>query len=433
MNTAANNKNRTAENGKVIETAGKTFPANFAIELVRAKTGSQPQLLLSENGRQKLIAPQIRRKGRTFVPIRVHSSLWDAMTLATGIIDRGSSAKLLAETQDLFDKFVGTPMSEAAVATAWNATTHFADVLPSPPSLLISGSDMNCAMTLLQLFKCIARHPIIVTDLNQHALRSLTIVQPTLLLNCPVVSAHRRAMYSTTNYRELVMPAGPGGAVNDVVSSKAVYLGVQTPGLFEVGVPLNLEGVRSNRPSLNAATCLRIRNHFQPWWLHHRLKNLATVRRSRYTRNNLASEMSGLATIFRSCTGNSRELEQLWAPVLGMVEQGALAERSWDPQCALVVVVWPRLHRREKEMGVTELTTAINDVLDSRGEIRQYSPVEIGKLLKKLGLPRESRNFGMALVFDRATSRRVHELASKFKIGEKLVGCEDCAELLAGE
>lgn len=290
---------------------------------------------------------------------------------------------------------------------------------------------MNCAMILLQLLNCIARHPIIVSELNQNALRSLAMVQPTILLNSPQMSARLRAMYFTTNYRDLVLPPGPGGAVHAVVSSKALYLGSEIPGPYELGVPLNLECVRSNRPFLSAATCVRIRKHFQPWWLHHRLKNLATVRRSRYARNDLASTMSELATIFQNCTGNSAELEQQWAPVLRFVEQGVLARQSWDPGCVLVEVVWPRLHRREKEIGVTDLTTSINDLLDSRGEIRKYSPVEIGKLLqRKLGLATEPRNFGMVLVLDRPVSIRIHELASKFKIGQKMAGCVDCEEHL---
>jgi hypothetical protein len=45
--------------------------------------------------------------------------------------------------------------------------------------------------------------------------------------------------------------------------------------------------------------------------------------------------------MLQSCTGNGAELEQQWAPVLQLVEQGALARQSWDPCCAMVEVVWP--------------------------------------------------------------------------------------------
>jgi len=432
MKAAPSRKNRTAENAGVVETSGEFFADNSAIEPVCTKTGSQPQLLFWRDGRRVGIAPQIRRKGKIFVPFDVHPTVWKAMTLPNGVTNRGSSRKLFAQTTDLIEEYVGIPTADAAIATAWNASTHFADILPSPPSLLISGFDMHSAMILLKLLSCTARHPLILTEVDRNALRLLASLQATLLINQPQMSRRLRALCFSSNYRGIVLPA-PQGAVLGIVSCKAIFVGMEPGWLYERGVPLNLECSRSNRPPLNAATCVRIRNHFQPWWLSHRLRNLRSVRQSRYTTSNLASAMSGLGSIFQSCTGNDADLEQQWAPRLQLLEQNAVARQCWDPRGAFVEVVWPPLHGEEKEIGVSVLTEGINDLLSSRGEIRRYTPEEIGRLLQGLEFATAKRNFGMVLVLDRATSLRIHELARKFKVCQKVAGCPDCAELPGDE
>ncbi|HXZ31135.1 MAG TPA: hypothetical protein VEH30_02535, partial [Terriglobales bacterium] len=148
---------------------------------------------------------------------------------------------------------------------------------------------------------------------------------------------------------------------------------------------------------------------------------------------NLASAMSGLGSIFQSCTGNDADLEQQWAPRLQLLEQNAVARQCWDPRGGFVEVVWPPLHGEEKEIGVSVLTEGINDLLSSRGEIRRYTPEEIGRLLQGLEFATAKRNFGMVLVLDRATSLRIHELARKFKVCQKVASCPDCAELPGDE
>jgi hypothetical protein len=109
MKAAPNRKTVDAENAEVVETAGENFADDSGIELVSTTTGKNPQLLLWKAGCRPIVGPRIRHKRKIFVPIHAHPSVWKAMTLPTGIIARGSSAKLLAETRDLFERFVGVP------------------------------------------------------------------------------------------------------------------------------------------------------------------------------------------------------------------------------------------------------------------------------------------------------------------------------------
>ena len=351
-----------------------------------------------------------------------------SITLPSGIVDRGSSAKLLAETQKVVEDFTGVPTWQAALATAWNATTHFADLLPSPPALLISGSDINCAMALLQILSCTARHSIILSEVSQDSLRSLAAAQPTLLINSPVMSQRRRTFFSISNYRGTVLP-GPRGTLHNVVSSKAFFLGTERPGPYEPGVTLNLDSARSNPHSLDAAACLQLRNRFQPWWLHHRLKNLGSVRRSGCVTSRLAPAMSQLAQIFRRCTENSSELEEHWAPMLQLLNESARERQCWDPLCAIVEVVWPRLHRREQKLVSPILPGGSIRSWNRGGESANAAPNKSAGYceLKDSSLRLEISEWFSYLIVPTASASMSWSI--NIKMARKVAGCPDCATL----
>jgi len=159
----------------VFETAGESFADGSAIELVSSSTGNRPGLFFWRDGRDPTVASHVQREGRFYVPINAGSTIWAATTLPTGIVDRGPSANLFAETRQLVETYIGASSAEAALATAWNATTWFADILPNPPALFVHGPDMSFAIKLFWLFSCIGRHPLIVTEIGRAALCSLMV------------------------------------------------------------------------------------------------------------------------------------------------------------------------------------------------------------------------------------------------------------------
>ena len=76
-----------------------------------------------------------------------------------------------------------------------------------------------------------------------------------------------------------------------------------------------------------------------------------------------------------------------------------------------------------------KLTEFVNAVLSSGGEIRQYSPVEIARLLSRLNLRRSRSGGGMVIELTRMVSRRVHDLGRRFGVTTSpagFPGCPDC-------
>jgi hypothetical protein len=421
-------ENHSEQTTKVIETAGMVFADGSALELVSTSADNRPGLLSWEDGKAPVVAPQIERAGTIYNPPNLDPSVWLATTLPTEVVDRGPAEELFRETVDLFKTFVGVSTAEGALLTAWNATTWFADALLNLPALFIYGWNVIATMRLLRLLSCIDRHALILTDLDGAAIRRLTKLQPTILLNQPQMSARLRSLCSASNFRGLVLP-GPKGSLLSGTCSKAIFLGNPVAPLNDPGIHFFLPPSPTDCPPLDVATQLQIKQRFQPWYLSYRLGHLHEVQQSRFAGTDLSSPMGEIAAVLQSCTGNDSQLKQEWAPLLQSQEQDTLAQRSWDPVAASTEVVWPRLHSSERAISMKELVGFANTLLRSRGENREFGPEELGIKLKNHGICRHRRSAGMVVLFDEPTRRRFHQIARSVGVGKRAAGCQDCEEM----
>jgi hypothetical protein len=199
---APSKANKTAENAKTVETGGEIFE-NSGIELVRG-SGNETQLLYWEDGRDPIIAPQVLRNGTLYTPVKVHTTLWSATVLPSGIVRRGSSAQLFEELESLFPDYLGWPADPAFAAAAWLGADWFSDVLFSPISFLVYGPDISAAIQLFRLLRCITWRPLMVGGLRREALNSLMRLKPYPTLD----RAEHVARPSYSAYQCQLSPAG---------------------------------------------------------------------------------------------------------------------------------------------------------------------------------------------------------------------------------
>ena len=82
---------------------------------------------------------------------------------------------------------------------------------------------------------------------------------------------------------------------------------------------------------------------------------------------------------------------------------------------AILEVIWAPLHET-KEITVNRITELTNALLRCRGEVLEYSAVEIGWKLRNLGLYRHRNGSGMVLRFSREHSLIIHQLAQRFAL-----------------
>src|SRR5947209_3342470 len=152
-------------------TCGELFDDGSAIELVMAQHG-EPELLLFTGG-TVICAPEVTHRGVLYKPIQLNSRIWTATRLPDRTINYGSADKLFAETTALLREHGGFSPPSALLGTAWTASTWLHDSLPSPPTLLVSGSDMDQAVAVFSLLSLVIRRPILLAEVARSALHKL--------------------------------------------------------------------------------------------------------------------------------------------------------------------------------------------------------------------------------------------------------------------
>lgn len=87
-------------------------------------------------------------------------------------------------------------------------------------------------------------------------------------------------------------------------------------------------------------------------------------------------------------------------------------------------------HQAGKESGgVAEITTAVNAILERRGESLEMNPRAVGSLLRVLGLPtRRLGASGRSITLLNSVRRRIHELAEEYKIIGETTASKMCAQ-----
>jgi hypothetical protein len=418
---------------QIIPTSGEVFSDGSFIELVASPNDGKPALLFWD-GKSVRVAPQIEDLRHSYRPLELDVSLWQAMRFPSVAKPYGTIEEFFKRTANLFEHYIGLSVPEAAMATAWTATTWFPDCLSSPPTLVVSGPDMSHVITFFRLLACVCRRALVLGEISRSLVRSLPMaLHPTLIVNQPHLSQTVASLLRDSNYRGLFVP-GNGGTVLDLVCSKAIFTGM---GNFaqqcnDQAVHIALPPVRSELPPLGEREQDRIANLFQPRWLMYRLQHAHKVHQSRSAACALTFPTLELARNLMACVPDEPEFAQALVPLLKSQEQDVLVRRSCDLSSAIVEVLWATLHEPTREATVSRVADLTNALLRSRGEIREYCAEEVGWRLRDLGIPRHRGRNSMVVQFSRETSQRVHRLARGFAVQSlecHAKSCADCTQL----
>jgi hypothetical protein len=415
-------QNDSAIRSEIVYTAGEILPDNSIIELVSTGEARALGLLLWKD-QQLLPAPQIDHNGRHYLPLLLPGSVRRTMRFPRSAASFGTSRKLLEKISNLFETYIGLSPAQIPIASAWVISTWFPECWWRVPDLVITGWNMDLAVTFFRLLACLARHPLMLTGVGRATLRSLPMqVSPTLLINQPEISPRVLEFFRSSNYRDIVVP-GSGGDVCAIAGSKAIFLGTNATenGDFHISLP----ATQCRSSLLTDFNCHQITDEFQPQLLMYRLRyfNKVCAQSSASPSRLPGSQLVSL----QACIQDDDEFAARVAAMVDSREQEARAARSRKPEVAMVEVLWAPSHN-SKELKIKEITKSINTLLRTRGECFEYSEIEIGFLMTNSGLPRHRNGKGMILRFSNVICQRLHELAVEFGLAAgKVQGCAICS------
>lgn len=396
---------------RIVRTSGEIFADGSMIELVSSATDNQLDLLFWHKHR-KIIAPQIEYRDRVYQAPDVDETLRRAIRLPKHAADYGTSKKFFAEIRILFEKYAGLTLAESSLMSAWVCSTWFADCVSSPPTLILSGSEIGAVITFFRLLSCLCRRSLILADVNRPAFLSLMPLQPTLLISQPSGSLKILNLLETSNYRG-VHVVGSGGKVHNVAGSKAIFVGMAETSNTDA-IHLALPG-HHPLPPLDEHSQAEIADRLLPQLLMYRLCNFRKIRESCCDLRKANFPNGELAHNLTTCIQGEPGIAQAIASILQRQDQDAQGQRGCDVNLAILEVIWAPLHDT-KEIAVSRITELTNALLRCRGEVLEYSAVEIGWRLKNLGLYRHRNGAGMVLRFSQENNLIVHRLAQRFAL-----------------
>ena len=408
---------------RLVTTVGESFADGSVLELVTSASSGRLVLLFHKAGKKK-IAPQIEHSSCIYQP----PSLAEAMARAIRVPDDAksyhSTRKLLCRIRELFERNAGLPQPEAALITAWAASSWFADCLSSPPTLLISGPGLDHAIRLFRLLHCLCRRPVLLGDFSRSTFLALAPLGVTFLVNQPGLSPKIRALWSTSNFRGVYVFGN--GKISSVACSKAVFLGMDHVQGDE-GVHVALPPARCDLPSLGEQQQSVIAEEIQPQLLMYRLRKLDEV--CKFSPNKLGSTFMGTEaarSLAASVLGEPEIIESI-APLLLRFQQEKTTRRACDVHPAMIEVGWAPSHV-DREIGISRLTELTNALLRSRGEILEYSSAEVGWKLRNLGFRHHRNRHGMVLQFSNENRLLIHQLAAQWTLNLRpLADCALCS------
>jgi hypothetical protein len=397
-----------------VTTSSEVFPDGSAIELVGSASGDD-LALLHWDGERAYIAPQIPYGGRFYRPPEVHASIRRAIRLPSTVMDYGTAGALFRELTGLYEYYVGLRTIEASPIAFWTISSWFADSLPSPPDLAVSGSDLSRAITLFRLNCCVCRRGLILAEMTRSAFGSLPMeLRPTLMIAQPDLPRRIWSLWSASNYRGAFIPDRRGTVV-DAVCSKAIFTGMNgTSRWNEQTIHLTLAPAPSNLPRLDDREQKMIADKFLPMQLKYRFDHLHSARESRFPDSHVESTTDELARNLKLCVPDDPELMQGLVTLLDAQRQERVQRRLYDPNLAIVEVLWTELQDPQVEISISHLTDLTNALLHSCGANCLYSAEEVGWKLRQLEIPRHKGRDHMTVRFSQETSQRVHYLAQTF-------------------
>ena len=261
--------------------------------------------------------------------------------------------------------------------------------------------------------------------------------RPTLLIFDDGESREVKAALRTSSFRGLVSLDARG--ISNFCASKVVFSlsSVVDPCLIESAVQINLDLAAPKANLLSDFELNRLSAEFQPLLLAYRIANWLRVLESEFDVPEFTFPSRAIASALGDCVGGDRDLQTRYVSLMRWQDDAARAARSVSPESCLTEVLLrivhldPTIESFQPEcLYVQDVAKSLNTLLRQRGVLEQYSPPEVGWMLKDLCIPKVPRdNAGVKIALGKETSSRVHALARRFDVPltEARGECPECA------
>jgi len=422
--------------GPFVITAGEIFSDGAVLELIAGTPETnRPSLLLWKKG-AVTVGSQVEYEGRIYEAPQLDPVLYHALRLPGGCDGYGSARILIGDIKEVVTQYFPLPERHAELLARFPVTTWLSDRLPISPVLLITGIDESSAISLLRLLHCLCRHALLIAEMNATGLQRLPMhLSPTLLLSQFEIPRALERNLRASSYRGLHL-LGSRGALISPFSAKAIYCGnaAALDILANGAIHIPLPALSSPLDRLNDELLNQISDRIQPRLLMYRLKNMSKVGACQCYFAGFSTSTRQLVSNLAMCLPDEKEMVAETAELLRPQEEELRARRFLDLKYVLVEILSGTLHEgKARKIAVKELTQYANALLTSRGELREYTPEDVGGRLSDLGISRHRSSAGQHVFLNHENSVIIHNWARAYEFSITAGSSTACRECLTNQ
>jgi hypothetical protein len=357
-----------------------------------------------------------------------------AIRLPAGSARYGSVGQLFDAILGALAKFSGLPERDLAAATYWVLASWFPELLPVVPSLIVTSPSAAEARKFLRLLRCFCRRGVLLTEVSSSGFLALPRhLRPTLLLEQARIDRRTRGLLRAAAGGTYVPNSG---TFLDLRCACAVPCEQENldAELDDGALTVSLFASAVEVPCFDTAGENKLAAEFQPQLLRFRCKNFHEIASSTFDAPAFSAGVRDLARSLGACIVGDATLAAGIISLLSVRDSEVRATLATRPDFAVVVVLLALVHERhESRIPVAMLSGFVNAALRASGEIKEYSPPEIGRLLTRLSIPRARNAGGMVIDLTREVSRRVHELKCRYGMTTSPASFSSCPDCVAAE
>jgi hypothetical protein len=419
-------RSKNRKSGRVDDTQRSTSTAiefselkdGTLVDLVEDPDNSSRTLLAVWRGGKTTYHSQLERDGEVLVPLAREGEVFRHVRLAHSTEPYESVVGLLLSLIELITKCVDIKEEYLPPLVHFVLFTWVADRLPVAPYLSIVGLPQSGKTTLLRVLSLVCRRPLLTADITSAAFyEACSQLNPTLLIDESGTSGDNRAL------RQLLRM----GTTRDVlVMRKTRIFHAYGPKVICWREPpddpalnsrcLEIQMVESDKTNVYGVSDPSVKEFaakLQAQLLQFRFENyrkmstpvIAGMERLKPR----SREM--LAALAAPC---AEDLE-ICQPLIEFFKRRECFnhEPLPPPENAVLTALFSQIHQEAYTGGVLikNLTTKVNEILETSGERFRLSPRKVGAVMATLGFGWKRRtNIGWTILLDRAEQVRVHKL-----------------------
>ena len=428
-------------NTRYVTTLGEIHPT-WMIDLLADGTAESQFKLLFWDGEQARVEQSLvlnwsESERREYRPTVVDATIPRAIYFPARVTPYGT-------TRDLFEALLGVIKQFSTLAEAEVRLLSYAvlaswvvEVTEVPISVALVGPPSPERRQLLRLLRCLFRRALLVGETSLAGLCSLQMeIAPSLLIErCEPSPQFLKFLEATSSHDAQIVSKG---RILKATCAKILCIEESLRDLLPGWLTIELSGADMGTPLpvLDARAQEQIMEEFQSKLEMFRVKNYALVRTSVFDVPEISSGTRDLARCLGGAVAGEADLQkQLGALLKEQDIQPVRTDSANELNSVVIEALLSCSHQSQKErVGVAELTTTVNKVLERRGELLVMNPRAVGNILRALGFSTQRLTaIRRGIVLLNSVRQRIHRLASKHELlgaGSRSIDCAQCDELI---